>query len=120
MAARRPLVLVSGNPAELPVGDTVVGAGGGGSATVYEVEVDFGATSVKSKTFTVTDAGVSPGMKIVVTQSGNAPTGRSADENEMDVLIGRAFAGTGQFKLFVDCLTGMVSGKYKFNYMIGA
>jgi len=32
MAERRPLVLVDGAPCELPVGDTVAGAGGGSGA----------------------------------------------------------------------------------------
>ena len=40
-------------------------------------------------------------------------TGRAADENEMDALIARAFAQTGRFRLWVDCLTGTVTGKYR-------
>lgn len=93
--------------------------GGGGGATVTEVEVDFGATSVRSKAFTITDPAVSPTSIIVIVQSGNAPTDKDADENEMDVLVPRALAGTGQFTLWVDCLTGTVLGKFKFNYLVG-
>jgi hypothetical protein len=34
MVARNPLVLIAGTPAELPTGDTINGAGGGGSVSV--------------------------------------------------------------------------------------
>lgn len=99
------------------MGDTLPGAGG--AATVYECEVDFGSTPVQSGQFVITDAGVTPASRIVVHQSGNAPTGKDAAENEWDVLVARAFAGTGQFTLWVDCLTGTVTGRFKFNYMVG-
>jgi hypothetical protein len=118
MTLRRPLVLIGGAVQELPTGDSLPGAGG--SATIYETEIDFGSTPVKSKTFTITDAGVSSGMKIIPTQSGNAATGRAADENELTVLSARAFAKTGSFDLYVDCLNGLASGKFKFNYVLGA
>lgn len=118
MATRRPLVLIGGAVQELPAGDSVPGVGG--AATIYEIEIDFGSTPVKSKKFTITDAGVSTGMKIMVDQSGNAATGRAADENEFTVLSARAFAKTGSFDLYVDCLNGLASGKFKFNYMLGA
>jgi len=118
MALRRPLVLIGGAVQELPTDDSLPGTGG--AATVYEIEIDFGSTPVKSKKFTITDAGVSTGMKIMVEQSGNPATGRSADENEFTILSARAFAKTGAFDLYVDCLNGTALGKFKFNYMLGA
>ena len=57
--------------------------------------------------------------KIVATQSGKAATGRSADENEMDVLSLRAVPAAGSFTLFADVLTGRANGKFKINYMVG-
>ena len=113
MVARLPLVIVSGMPAQLPSGDSITGA------TITEIEVDFGASAVRSKRFTITDAAVTASSKIVVMQSGKAATGRSADENEMDMLHFRAIPGAGAFTLLADCLTGRVNGKYKANYLIG-
>ena len=113
MVARLPLVIVSGMPAQLPSGDTVTGT------TIKEIEVDFGASAVRSKRFTITDAAVSATSKIMVMQSGKAATGRSADENEMDMLHFLATPGSGTFVLIADCLTGRVNGKYKANYLIG-
>ena len=114
---RRPLVLIDGQIQELPASDTLPGAGG--AATVYECEVDFGSIPVRSGEFLIANAAVSPTTKIVVTQSGNAPSGKDAEENAWDVLFPRAEAGTGQFTLWVDCLTGTVVGRFKFNYMLG-
>lgn len=118
MALRRPLVLIGGKIEELPTADTL--PGGGGAATIFETEIDLGLVPVKAKTFTIVNAGVAPGMKIVATQSGNAATGRNANENEWTILSARAFAKTGAFDLYVDCLNGTALGKFKFNYIIGA
>jgi hypothetical protein len=116
MAVKKPLVIGSGGvPQQLQAGDTVSGA----SATVTQIEIDLGASGVKSKKFTVTDAGVSASSAIVLTQAGNAATGRFADENEMDILALRAIPGTGNFSLLVDVLTGRANGKFKINYLVG-
>lgn len=104
---------VSGNVATISV------SGGGGSATITQIEVDFGTAPVRTKTFTVTDASVSTTSHLVVTQSGTAATGRQADENEMDPILFSGTPGSGQFTLIANALTGPVSGKYKVNYMVG-
>ena len=86
---------------------------------IGEVEIDFGASAVREKRFTITNAAVTAATKIVATQSGKAATGRSADENEMDYLHLRAVPGAGTFTLHAACLTGRVSGKFKVSYLIG-
>lgn len=92
----------------------------GGAITVTEAEVDFGtAFGYYGKTFTVTDAAVSATSKILITQSGNAPTGRQADENDMDALSCNATPGTGSFTLNCTAVPGPVAGKYKIFYTIG-
>ncbi len=91
----------------------------GGSAAIAEVEIDFGAAAVRSRKFSITDATVTAASKIVATQSGKAATGRSADENEMDMLHLRAVPGAGTFTLHAACLTGRVNGKFKVSYLIG-
>lgn len=109
-----PYYFVSGKYQTAPAG--VVG---GGSATITEAEIDFGAAAVKEKTFTITDGTITTLSKIVVLQSGKAPTGRSADENELDNISFRAQPLAGTFNLYANCTTGRVSGKYKINYMVG-
>jgi hypothetical protein len=91
-----------------------------GSIAVTETEVDFGtAFGYYGKTFTVTDAAVTATSKILITQSGNAPTSRQADENEMDALSCSATPGTGSFTLNCVASPGPVAGKYKIFYTIG-
>jgi Protein of unknown function (DUF2793) len=96
-----------------------VDAHSSGAAAIGEVEIDFGATALRTRKFSITDAAVTPASKIVAIQSGKAATGRSADENEMDFLHLRAVPGTGTFTLHAACLTGRVSGKFKVSYLVG-
>lgn len=91
-----------------------------GSATVTQVEVDFGSTPTRSRTFTIVDAAVSATSKIVVIQSGEAATGHSQDENEIDTLIFKPIPALGSFDVYAESLTGPVVGVYKLNYLIGA
>lgn len=91
-----------------------------GAVSVTEVEIDFGtAFGYYDKTFTVTDAAVSGTSKILITQSGNAPTSRQADENQMDALSCNALPAAGSFTLFCRAEPGPVAGKYKIFYTIG-
>lgn len=118
MVARRSLVLLSdGRISELPSGDTLLGASA--STQITTLEIDFGTTPVSQKVFTVTDALVSFDSRIIAIQSGEASTGRSADENEIDAILFNATPGEGTFKLNATCVTGKVSGKFKVNYQIG-
>lgn len=100
------------------VGTCTISAGA--SITVTEVEIDFGtAIAYFDKQFTITDAAVGTGSKILITQSGNAATGRQADENQMDTLICNALPAAGSFTLFCTAAPGPVTGKYKIFYTIG-
>lgn len=94
-------------------------AAGASGTNIVEVEVDFGTAPTRSKSFTITDGSITAAQQIQVNQSLAAATGRSQDENEMDTLLPRAVAGTGQFTMFVTALEGPVVGKFKFNYLAG-
>lgn len=89
------------------------------SFTAKTVEVDFGVIPTNYKTFTIVDPSIFPTSLIFPTQSGAAPTGRSADENEMDPMIFSATPASGSFKLIASTKDGPVVGKYKVNYGIG-
>ena len=91
----------------------------GASANVKSVEIDFGGTATRSKTFTITDAEVTTASLILIGHSAKAATGRSQDENEMDTLLLRAAPGTGEFTLYADAFPNFVSGKVRVNYLLG-
>jgi hypothetical protein len=87
-----------------------------------QTEVDFGSTPVRSTKFTISDASVLAGGKIVATLAYDAPTGRTIDEVEMEfdnifIAAGNITAGVS-FDLYVGSGTGMLSGKYKINYSL--
>jgi hypothetical protein len=103
---------VSGNVATITVTS-------GGSGSMTEVEIDFGSSPTRTKTFTITDAAVNTGSKLIITQSGHAATGRQADENEMDPILFSGTPASGQFILIANALTGPVAGKYRVNYTVG-
>jgi len=98
---------------------TVTISSGGGAVTMTEAEIDCGASATKDCTATVTDAGVSGTSKLLITVSGNAATGRQADENQMDKLVCSAVPGAGSFVVHCIPLPGPVSGKYKLFYTVG-
>jgi len=91
--------------------------GADGLVSVTEAELDFGASAVWFKTFTISDAGITSTSKIVAVQSGAAATDREADENETDALILRCVPATGSMTVYADALRGPVSGKFKINYV---
>lgn len=86
---------------------------------IMQVEVDFGTRPTKSKTFIVIDPTVLITSHLIIVQSGEAATGRSADENEMDPIIFSGNPGAGQFILNANTLNGPVVGKFKVNYKVG-
>lgn len=95
---------------------TVSDVDSGGSST--QIEINFGSKPTRYKTFTITDGYVTAASKIIVVQSGNAPSGRSADENEMDPMIFSATSGSGHFTLTASTLNGPVVNNYKVIYMV--
>lgn len=119
MAVKLPIVFgPNGQLQQLQAGDTLPAA----PAVVLfsQVEVDFGATPVRSASFALADATVLATSKISAWQAGDAATGRQADENEMDQLrlVSRA-TGIGTWSLYAAGAEGPVSGKFKINYLVG-
>lgn len=91
----------------------------GSGATATEVEVDFGASPIVEKKFTVSDGSVTGTSKIVVSMSASAPTGKSEDDNELDPVFFQAGnPGSGSFDLIGRALCGPIVGKVKAVYMV--
>ncbi len=117
MTVRRPLVAIGGRVQELPLADSLPGGGGAGATTLTEVTLDFGATPVFSKTFTILDAAITAGTPILVGSSGNMPAGVSFDEHEMDALYCVATcAVNGTITLLAVATPGPIAGTRNIIY----
>lgn len=80
-----------------------------------QVEIDFGAIPVAQADFVIPDAGVSVSTVILGSVAYESPTGKDLDELEMDDLILRFGAESGQFTINATGSSGYVEGKFKLN-----
>ena len=90
--------------------------------TTKQIEIDFGATTDDykyEKSFTIIDAEVSATSKILAQVAYVAPTGREADEAEVDPVSIVCAPGAGNFIMRVRGLEGRLYGTYKVNYTVG-
>jgi hypothetical protein len=85
---------------------------------IKEVELDFGSFAVVEKVFTVVDAQVDPTSRIVMTHSGEAATGKQADEAEFDAIDCRCEPFAGGFRVYATSLLGHIYGLFRFNYVL--
>jgi hypothetical protein len=87
------------------------------SGLIYTAEVVF--TSAKRVgVFTVAHIGATPGGKVLCSMSGDAPTGRSADELEMDALSVCGRISAADTLTFTIHSSGPVVGPFKLNYQL--
>lgn len=87
--------------------------GGGGSATVKQVTLDFGSVPVYSKSITFTDVSITASSKVVMTPHAES------DELEMDGFVCSVQCGSGIATAYIHAVPGPVTGQRKFNYLIG-
>lgn len=110
-------VTIGSTGVDAGTGDVTINATGG-SVSITETEVDFGATPVAEAIFVITDATMTAAKKIIATISYAAPTGKDQDEIEMDSFDIKAVAGTGNFTLYMKTTDGSyLADKFKINYM---
>lgn len=102
----------------ISVSGTTATVMGTGTVNLTETTVDFGETPTNYKIFTIINSSVNSSSAIMAVQSGNAPIGRSIDENEMDPIIFVAISGNGSFTLIATTLNGPVVGAYKVIYIV--
>ena len=92
----------------------------GNMPVAKQTEVDFGTTPIASATFTIVDADVSVGSKIIASLAYIAPTGKDLDELEMDQLYIICGEGAGSFDMLIRSNDGSyLADKFKINYMVG-
>lgn len=85
-----------------------------------QIEIDFGDTPVAQADFVVVDGGVTVNSVISGSVAYEAPTGKDLDELEMDDLILRFGAGSGQFTINASGDDGYVAGTFKLNITFSA
>lgn len=93
--------------------------GGAGSVNIKQTEIDFGSSDVDGMEFTIADGDVTGASQLTGTVAYEAPTGKEVDELQLDGLDLKFGPGSGQFTLYATALEGVVSGKFKINYLIG-
>ena len=89
-----------------------------GLANAKLISIDFGNNPIYSTTAYITDSDITHFSYIVALQSGSSPSGKSADENEMDTLVFSCESRDGGFILNAKSITGPVVGKFNVNYII--
>jgi hypothetical protein len=82
-----------------------------------QAEIDFGATPVYGKSFTVPLSGLLPTSHLLAGVAQVAPTGKGADEMEMDQLKLTCAPGTDQFTLCAEGMEGRVYGAFTIHYI---
>lgn len=91
----------------------------GGATPWTETELDFGSVPTWSKTFTISDAGVSGTSNILAVASSEAATGRATGDAEWDGLALAARAtGSGTMEITALAVPGPVVGRRKVLYQI--
>lgn len=93
--------------------------GGGGSAIINQIEVDFGILPTEDAIFLINDPNVTPISHIIGQIAFDAPNGKDQDELTMDSFQLLFSAGAGQFTLFIKGLEGYLADKFKINYQVG-
>jgi len=85
-----------------------------------EAELDFGLTPTYTGSFVVLDSTILTSSKISASQSADAPTGKSQDENEMDTINFKCVPiAAGSFRVYAQSDNGPIIGNYKMNYQVG-
>jgi len=87
-------------------------------ASMFEVEIDVGATPVSEASISVTDASITTSSKILGSVAYLAPTGKDLDEIEMDTFDLKFEPLVGSFNLKIKGLEGYIADKFKINYSV--
>lgn len=88
--------------------------------TFTQVEIDFGATPLAYKIFTINDSDVVSSSYIIGEVAYDAPTGKDLDEIEMDNIVVKCGNCTnGTFDMIINTTDGSyLADKFKINYLI--
>jgi len=96
------------------------GPAGVGGATTKMVEFDCGNVAKRQHSATVTDAAILATSKLVVVQAGEAATGHTADENELEQFTSNAIPQAGKMVVNLAAVWGCsLQGPVRIYYTVG-
>ncbi|MGL5079176.1 MAG: hypothetical protein ACRDBG_25530 [Waterburya sp.] len=119
MATRRALVRdeVSGEVTELPVGDTLAGAGGGGSATITQAVINVPSWVRGYAEIIRADASVSTSSVILANLAAKRDAENDAEQVQDDNITLLAEPEAGQIRFILQS-DGYLSGDFLVNYQV--
>ncbi len=98
----------------------IIGSQVPANINIKQTEIDFGATPIAEKEFTVDDVDVLANSNLLAQVSYEAPTYKDLDELEMDDLQIRCQPAVGYFLMFIRAADGSyLADRFKINYLIG-
>lgn len=122
MATHRPVVLSDGELKQLPIGDTIVGASGGGAGATYGIAtIDFGSYPGSNEVSTlVSDIGITSASKIqVFIVSDDSTVDHTSNDHKYAPLLVKFAAGdivnNTSFTIYAMCAEKM-QGTFKVRY----
>ncbi len=118
-ATKKGGVPLTGTPSGKYLKDDATWAAPTATVNIKQTEIDFGATPISEKSFTITDADVVVTSQLIGNVAYEAPTGKELDELEMDSLDLKFAPGAGQFMLYAKGLDGYVADCFKINFLVG-
>lgn len=92
----------------------------GANGISRRVQVDCGSVAIAELVTTITDVDVDVDSVLIAQVSDRTPTGKDADEVEMDEFHLLLLPGAGEFELRLRGLEGDLHGKFWIDYLIGA
>jgi hypothetical protein len=120
MAERRPLVLVNGQLTELPTGDTLPGAGGGGGAPpVGTATINFGAApGDTSVSVTIADTSIATTSKVEAWLYGSTADNNAYEHAVADMRFGVESITAGTSFVLRATSDWFLSGTFNVAYRI--
>lgn len=117
MAVRRPLVLINGQLAVLPLGDSLPGSGGGGGLVLSQIVLPVSTVVIDEVEVVVLDAAISPASVLLafLVPNDDNDAGSLADD-QMQVT---ATPEAGQIRFTLTGL-GHFVGPFTVNYGVSA
>lgn len=113
MAVRKALVIISGAVQEMPGGDTLAGAGGGGGATILQTSLVVGVAQYGSAVVSVAVVGTSATSNVLAQLAPNDEWDAD-DLAEFDVVA----TPTTDAIAFTILRNGPIGGTFAVNYQV--
>lgn len=99
-------------------GTTLNASGGGAGASWTEAEVDHGTSPIFDRSFSVSDAAISPSSVVTIVESGKTATGRADGDSQWDTAHYSARPDSGVMIVYARFSPGPIVGPRIFQYTV--